>query len=73
MWAISLKTKKRLNNHDGEHTKFGIVITLKEMNGINRLQDFIQQASLKGWLVNSIDVQSRINIYNQAEENIDLQ
>ncbi|KRM95415.1 putative aaa - atpase [Liquorilactobacillus aquaticus DSM 21051] len=73
MWAISLKTKERLNNNDGEHTKFGIVITLKEMNGVNRLQDFIQQASLKGWLVNSIDVQNRIDIYNQAEENINLQ
>lgn len=72
MWAISLKTKERLNNHDGEHTKFGIVITLKEMNGVNRIQDFIQQASLKGWLVNSIDIQNLTNIYNKAEENIEL-
>lgn len=73
MWAISLKTKERLNNKDGEHTKFGVVVTLKEMNGINRIQDFIQQASLKGWLVNNIDVQNRINIYNQSEEDITLQ
>lgn len=73
MWAISLKTKERLNNHDGSHIKFGIVITLKEINGVNRIEDFIQQASLKGWLVNRLDVKQRIAIYNQAEQDIDLE
>ncbi|MCH5461317.1 S8 family peptidase [Lactobacillus sp. LC28-10] len=73
MWAISVKTKERLDNRDGEHTRFGIVITLKEMNGVNRIDDFIQQASLKGWLVNRIDVENRVEVYNQAEEDIDLE
>lgn len=73
MWAISLKTKERLNNHDGEHMRFGIVVTLKEMNGVNRIQDFVQQASLKGWLVNRIDVQDRINVFTQAEQDITLE
>ena len=73
MWAINLRTKERLNNHDGDHMKFGVVITLKEMNGVNRIQDFIQLASLKGWLVNQIDVQNRIDVYTQAEQEIDLE
>jgi hypothetical protein len=64
MWAISLKTKERLNNQDGDHIKFGIVITLKEINGVNRIEDFIQQASLKGWLANRLDVKQQIAIYN---------
>lgn len=72
MWAISLKTKERLSNSSGK-TKFGIVVTLKEMNGINRIDDFVQLASLKGWLVNRINVRNRIDIYNQSEENIDLE
>jgi len=72
MWAISLKNKERLSNNKKNPTKFGIVITLKEMSGVNRIDDFIQQASLKGWLVNNIDVQSRIDIYNQSEEDIKL-
>ncbi|MFT8455057.1 MAG: S8 family peptidase [Schleiferilactobacillus harbinensis] len=73
LWAISLKTKERLSNHDGEHIRFGIVVTLKEINGVNRLEDFIQQASLKGWLVNRIDVDDRVEIYNQAEADVHLE
>lgn len=67
MWAINLRIKELFNNHDGERMNFGVVITLKEMNGINRIQDFIQLASLKGWLVNRIDLQNRIDVYTQTE------
>ncbi|RXT58563.1 S8 family peptidase [Lacticaseibacillus chiayiensis] len=73
MWGISLKTKERLSNHDGEHIRFGLVVTLKEINGVNRIDDFIQQASLKGWLINRIDVANRVKIYNQAEEDVHLE
>lgn len=73
MWGIKLYAKERLNNTDGKHIRFGIVITLKEINGVNRIEDFIQQASLKGWLVNRIDIKNRINIYNESEQDIDLE
>ncbi|KRL12580.1 putative aaa - atpase [Schleiferilactobacillus perolens DSM 12744] len=73
LWAISIKTKERLSNHDGENIRFGIVVTLKEMNGVNRIDDFIQQASLRGWLVNRIDVTNRVDIYNQAQADVELE
>lgn len=72
MWALSLKTKERLNSRDGNHTKFGVVITLKEINGVNRIDDFIQLAGLRGWLVNRINVQTRLEIYSQAEQDVKL-
>ena len=41
------------------------------MNGENRIDDFIQQLSLRGWIVSKIDIQERVNVYNQAEEEIE--
>ncbi|MDV7720149.1 S8 family serine peptidase [Pediococcus ethanolidurans] len=73
MWALSLKTKERLNNRDGSGIHFGVVITLKEINGVNRIEDFIQQASLKGWLVNRISVSNRIQVYEEGQNNIHLE
>lgn len=70
LWGFSLKTKERLNNGDGRELRFGIVVTLKEMKGINRISDFISQCSMRGWLVNRIDVQEMIDIYNVAEGEI---
>lgn len=69
---MSLKTKERLDKKYGEGIKFGIVVTLKEINGINRIEDFIKNCSLRGWLVNKIDIEHRIDIYNIAENEIDF-
>ncbi len=70
LWGLSLKTKERLNQKHGNGLKFGIVITLKEINGKNRIEDFIRNCSLRGWIVNKIDVENKIDIYNIAEEEI---
>lgn len=70
LWGISVKKKERLNTGDGENLKFGLVVTLKEVNGINRIQEFKQQCLFRGWLVNQIDIENRINIYNMAEEEL---
>jgi Subtilase family. len=72
IWGISLKTKERLDKKYGVGIKFGIVVTLKEINGVNRSDDFIKNCSLRGWLVNKIDVENRIDIYNVAEEEIEF-
>ena len=73
MWGITVKTKERLNNNDGEGVKFGLVITLRELHNVNRIDAFIKNCKLNGWLVNSINVENRIDIYNRAEQEITLE
>lgn len=70
LWGVSIKTKERLDGNDGRGLRFGLVVTLKEVNGVNRIDDFIQNCQIRGWLVNRIDVHSRVNIYSKAEEKI---
>lgn len=67
MWGISIKSKERLFKRDGG-IKFGLVVTLKEINGVNRINDFIHQCELRGWLVSRVDVDAQIDIYNKAQE-----
>lgn len=70
MWGISITSKERIEEKYGPGVNFGIVITMKEINGVNRIEDFIQQCALKGWLVNRVDIDQRIDIYNTAEEDV---
>ena len=70
MWGISLKTKERLAGRVGAGIKFGLVITLKEITGANRIDDFIRQCSFHGWLVSRIDIESRIRLHNKIQEDI---
>ena len=42
------KTNKAVNSLGGRGLRVGIVITLREINGINRIDEFIRSCSLRG-------------------------
>lgn len=69
-WGISVTSKERLASKTQKPLNFGIVITLKEVNDINRIQDFIRACTVRGWIVNKLDIQNQINIYNTNQEDI---
>jgi len=72
MWGLSIKTKERLKEKNGRGLQFGVVVTLKEMYGNNRIDDFIKLCMMRGWIVNRIDIDNQIDIYNKAEEEIEF-
>lgn len=72
IWGVSLKTKERLDEKYGIGLKFGMIVTLKEIDGVNRIDDFIKNCSLRGWLVKEVNIENRIDIYNIAEEELDF-
>ena len=71
-WGMEIKTNNRLNPSDGEGIRFGVVVTLKEMNGINRIDEFIKNCASSGWLVNVIDVENKIDFHQKINEEIEL-
>lgn len=73
LWGMSIKTKERLESKDGVGIRFGVVVTLKEINGLNRIEDFIQLCSFRGWLVNRIKIENKIDIYQTANETINFE
>lgn len=72
MWGIGIVTKERLTSKNRRPLQFGLVITLKEMYGKNRIEDFVKMCEAKGWLVNRLDVQNKLDIYARAEEEIEF-
>lgn len=71
-WGMEIKTNSRLDPQDGVGLRFGVVVTLKEMNGVNRIDEFIRNCNLNGWLVNKIDITNRIDIHEKINEEIDF-
>ena len=80
-YAGKNNTAFRLDKKYGAGMQFGIVVTLKEISGVNRIDDFIKNCLLRGWLVNNI-AEEKINFNdfdamprkstNQTERFIDL-
>lgn len=70
LWGIKVTNKARLEREKG--LRFGIVVTLKEMYEKNRTREFIDQCIMRKWIVNTINMESRIDVYEQAEEIIEF-
>ena len=69
LWGIKINTKERLQRKK-EPLQFGVVVTLKEMNGVNRIDDFTRMCMARGWLVHQLDIENQLDIYAKAEEDI---
>ena len=70
LWGITVTSKERLSTRMKKHLNFGAVITLKELHGINRIDEFVKACILRGFIVNRLDVQNRIEIYHATQEEI---
>ncbi|MDP8100865.1 S8 family peptidase [Phocoenobacter atlanticus] len=72
-WGMEIKTNNRLDQKDSMDLRFGVVVTLKEINGVNRIDEFIKNCVLNGWLVNELDIQTRIDINQKVNEYIEFE
>lgn len=60
MWGLSIKTKERLEPKAGRGLRFGVVVTLREMNGENSIDEFIKMCMMRGWVVSRLDVHTQL-------------
>lgn len=70
LWGISITSKERLGVTTNESMNFGVVITLREINNINRIHDFKTACTLRGWIVNEIEIENKVTLYNKNQEEI---
>lgn len=70
LWGISVVSKERLSTRMQGGLNFAAVVTLKEIKGINRIQDFITACALRGYIVNELDVNAQVEVYNTNQEGI---
>ena len=70
LWGISIVSKERLSSSTRRELNFGVVITLRNIYGDNRIHDFIRACNLRGWIVNEISVAQRVEVYNSNQEEI---
>lgn len=56
-----------------EPLAFSVLVTLKNLNGVNVISTFIKNCQACGWLVQQIDVKSSLKLYTEAEEEISFE
>lgn len=70
LWGVRIVRKERRDGLLSKPIRFGLVVTLKEMYGVNRYEEFVHACSLRNWIVNEISIENRVNIYQKGEQDI---
>ena len=69
-WGLNIKSKERLDEKHGVDMPYTVVVTLKNIKGENRINDFVKACQLNGWIVQQVDVKKNITISEKMEETI---
>lgn len=72
LWGIDITSKKRLESKDREDVRFSIVITLKEMNGKNRIDAFTKACRANHWLVEPVTPEIDYDVLATLEEDVEF-
>lgn len=72
LWGIAVTSKERLTSQKRKSLNFGAVITLKDIHGVNRIEEFMKACMLRGYIVSRLDVENRVEVYNAMQEEIPL-
>ena len=75
-WGIEVIYTRRYIERGGikkpQSVKWGIVITLKAIDGKNRIEEFVRMCIINDWRVYPIAVDNMIKVYNQSQIDIDF-
>lgn len=72
-WGIRIVTKERNYIKKKTPMSFGLVVTLKEMDGKDRYNDFIKLCSYHGWMVTQANINSQLDIHQKSEAEVILE
>ncbi len=71
MWGLKIRKTSRMQAGSKESQHFSLVVTLKELNGVNRFEMFAQHCRALGWTVNEVDITNRINVYEDSQVEVE--
>ncbi len=73
LWGISLTSKERRKVAKKDDLNFGVVVTLKNLKGKNRFEEFKHACLIRGYIVLEVNIDNRIDIYNKAQDEVVLE
>lgn len=71
-YGLKIVSKERLKNHKDDPIRFGVIITFKEIDGVNRYSWFLQALEARQFVVRPLEIKNQIDIFNNANETIDF-
>lgn len=72
-WGFCVTSKERRSQPLKEELNFGAVVTLREIKGVNRIEEFKHACLLRGYIVTELEAHNQIEIYETSQEEVVFQ
>lgn len=72
-WGLSIISKERLTYTGRDHLKFGVVLTIRAVDGENRYDEFFELCFKNQWRVRKVSIDAQLDIVRRAEKEITLE
>lgn len=72
-WGFCVTSKERRSQPLKEEMNFGAVVTLREIKGVNRIEEFKHACLLRGYIVTELEAHNQIEIYETSQEEVVFQ
>lgn len=73
MWGMMIRKSSRYQKGSHEPQRFGVVVTIHNLKGENRIDTFIRQCSAIGWIVERVEIDNELKIYEHSQVEVEFE
>lgn len=73
MWGMMIRKSSRYQKGSHDPQRFGVVVTIHNLKGENRIDTFMQQCSAIGWMVERVEIDNELKIYEHSQVEVEFE
>lgn len=73
MWGMMIRKSSRYQKGSHDPQRFGVVVTIHNLKGENRIDAFIRQCSAIGWIVERVEIDNELKIYERSQVEVEFE
>lgn len=73
MWGMMIRKSSRYQKGSHDPQRFGVVVTIHNLKGENRIDAFIRQCSAIGWIVERVEIENELKIYEHSQVEVEFE
>lgn len=73
MWGMMIRKSSRYQKGSHDPQRFGVVVNIHNLKGENRIDTFMRQCSAIGWMVERVEIDNELKIYEHSQVEVEFE
>lgn len=73
LWGMMIRKSSRYQKGSHASQRFGVVVTIHNLKGENRIDTFMRQCAALGWIVERVEIENELRIYEHSQVEVEFE